>query len=250
MDIWKFFDITHRDHVICNPTSEAKLDELVALLRLPKRARVVDIASGKGELLFRITEAYIARCTGVDVSPQFVAQARARLSKRLSATGVELVEMDGAKFQPETPHSLSLVSCLGASWIYGGHGGTLDALATMVEPGGWIIVGEPFWIQEPTDEYLQVLEQKRESFGTHESNARAGIDRGLELVYTLVSSSDDWDRYEGLQWYAASNYAHDNPNDPDVPELTERIERQRMAYLKWGRETLGWAIYMFRSPMR
>ena len=25
MDIWKFYDITHRDHVVCNPTNEEKL---------------------------------------------------------------------------------------------------------------------------------------------------------------------------------------------------------------------------------
>ena len=32
MDNWKFYDITHRDHVVCNPTSVQKLDELIALL--------------------------------------------------------------------------------------------------------------------------------------------------------------------------------------------------------------------------
>ena len=44
MDTWKFYDITHREHVICNPTNEDKLDRLVELLRLPAEARVVDIA--------------------------------------------------------------------------------------------------------------------------------------------------------------------------------------------------------------
>jgi hypothetical protein len=28
----------------------------------------------------------------------------------------------------------------------------------------------------------------------------------------------------------------------------ERVARDRAAYLKWGRETLGWAIYAFRKP--
>ena len=42
MDTWKFYDITHREHVVCNPTSEEKLTCLVELLRLPTDAQVVD----------------------------------------------------------------------------------------------------------------------------------------------------------------------------------------------------------------
>ena len=56
MDMWKFYDITHRQHEICNPTSHEKLDLLVELLRLPKGAQVVDIGCGKAELLIRLAE--------------------------------------------------------------------------------------------------------------------------------------------------------------------------------------------------
>ncbi len=34
MDMWKFFDITHRDHILCNPMSLEKLEQLIALLPL------------------------------------------------------------------------------------------------------------------------------------------------------------------------------------------------------------------------
>lgn len=54
MDTWKFYDITHREHVVCNPTSTDKLARLVGLLRLPAEACVVDIACGKGEFLIRL----------------------------------------------------------------------------------------------------------------------------------------------------------------------------------------------------
>jgi hypothetical protein len=70
---------------------------------------------------------------------------------------------------------------------------------------------------------------------------------GLDLVHTIVSSQDDWDRYEGLQWFATAEYARTNPDDSDVAELSERVEKARAAYLRWGRDTLGWAIYLFRS---
>ena len=61
MDTWKFFAITHADHVVCNPTSIGKLDELIAMLDLPPRPRIFDVACGKGELLLRIAERYDKR---------------------------------------------------------------------------------------------------------------------------------------------------------------------------------------------
>ena len=69
----------------------------------------------------------------------------------------------------------------------------------------------------------------------------------LALVYTLVSNQDDWDRYEGLQWYAAEVWANNHPDDPDVEDVLERVRRDKQAYVRWGRETLGWAICMFRK---
>ena len=69
----------------------------------------------------------------------------------------------------------------------------------------------------------------------------------MELVHTIVSSKDDWDRYEGLQWFATDEYARTHPDDPDLAELVERVRKEKAAFLRWGRDTLGWAIYMFRS---
>jgi SAM-dependent methyltransferase len=247
MDIWKFYDITHREHVVCNPTSEEKLARLVELLRLPTDAQVVDIACGKGEFLIRMAEAYGVRGMGIDISPFYIADAKRRLEARAPGAGITFTQMDGADFRPDEPHSLDLASCIGASWIFGGHAGTLDALTGMVKPGGWVIVGEPYWLREPPNEYLEASGEARENFGSHVSNAEAGERLGLDLVHTIVSSQDDWDRYEGLQWFATAEYARTNPDDSDVAELSERVEKARAAYLRWGRDTLGWAIYLFRS---
>ena len=62
MDLWRFFDVTHREHVVCNPISVEKLEELIALLSLKPGARVLDIASGKGEFLVS---------TGLQQGPRF-----------------------------------------------------------------------------------------------------------------------------------------------------------------------------------
>lgn len=250
MDTWKFYDITHRWHVVCNPMSLKKIDRLIALLRLPPGSRVVEIASGKGEILVRIVEAYGASAVGVDISPYFVASARKKLSERAPDAQVTLLEMDGADFTPDEPESFDLGICLGASWIYKGHEGTLRAVAGMVAPGGWVVVGEPYWRQDPSEEYLEASGDRREVFGSHDANVAVGETLGLRLEYALVSNEDEWDEYEGLQWYAAERYARTHADDPDVPELLNRVAKQKLTYLKWGRGTLGWAIYAFRKPGR
>jgi hypothetical protein len=116
----------------------------------------------------------------------------------------------------------------------------------MVSPGGWVVTGEPYWLKEPCEEYLEVLGLPKEAFGTHLGNVEVGQDRGLDLVHSLVSNVDDWDRYEGLQWSALDEYARSHPEDPDLPEIRRRVGEEKAAYLRWGRDTLGWAIYVFR----
>ena len=74
MDMWKFFDITHREHILCNPMSLEKLEQLITLLPLKPGARVLDIATGKGEFLIRLAERHRQMTgTGVDFSPYCIA---------------------------------------------------------------------------------------------------------------------------------------------------------------------------------
>lgn len=249
MEIWKFFDITHREHVFCNPMSVEKFDELIALLRLKPKDRVLEIATGKGEFIIRLAEQYDIEGTGVDLSPHFISSAKKKLQERIPDANLTFLEMDGADYKPEAPEDFNLVACIGASWIFNGHKETLTALSGMAAPNSWVIVGEPYWRREPAVEYLAVIGEERGTYGTHYENMKAGQELGLKLVYTLVSSQDDWDRYEGLQWYAANAWASKNPDDGDVEEVLKRVYENRENYLRWGRETFGWAIYLFKKEV-
>lgn len=246
MNNWKFFYITHREHIFCNPMNIEKFEQLVALLRLRPGARVLEIATGKGEFIIRLAERYNIEGVGVDLSPYCIADAKRKHQKRVPDARLSFLEMDGAEYEPEKPE-VDLVVCIGASWIYGGHRGTLKALIGMAAPESWIVVGEPYWRQEPVGEYLEAIGEERSRYGTHYQNVEVGQEHGLELVYTLVSDQDDWDMYEGLQWYAAEEWAGEHPEDPDVEEVLKRVRESKAVYLRWGRETLGWAIYVFKK---
>ena len=249
MDIWKFFAIGHEHHVFCNPLGEPKFDELIERLAFPEAARVLDIACGKAELLVRIARRWACTGVGVDLSPHFVADARAKVAAADLESTITIVEGEGSRYDGKAG-SFDAAMCLGASWIFGGHGETLDALSTWAKPGGLLVVGEPFFRGEPSAEYLTARGMTRESFDSHQGNVQQGLDRGLGFLYSVVSTPDDWDRYEGLQCDAAERYARENPNDPDVPAILSGIRRARDQYLRWGRDELGWAVYVFlKNPV-
>lgn len=248
MDTWKYFDITHRDHTFMNPTTSGKLDEMVSLLDLRPGARVLDIACGKAEPLFRIADRYDVHGVGVDISPYCIRDAREAAKTRTSRSStLEFVEMDGAKY-PVQPDSIDLAVCLGATWVFGGYGGTLETLKRYVRPGGLVLVGEPYWIQEPHEEYLKMAGLTRDLFRTHSGNVLAGEEHGLIPIFTIVSSKEDFDRYDWLQIRAGERYILANPDDPDVNELKRRMADLRQEQTRFGRDTLGWAMYLLVKP--
>jgi SAM-dependent methyltransferase len=247
MDRWKFFDITHKMHLVCNPMVKEKFYRLCDVLPLGKGSRVLDIACGKGEFLVRLAELHGISGVGVDLSPYCIRDCERKKRERVPEADLVFVERDGADYTPEHGEKHDLASCIGASWVYGGYSGTVQALIEMINPGGWVVVGEPFWRKEPSEDYLESQNMKREDFGSHVGNIRKGEEMGLRCAYTLVSDEDDWDHYETLQWLAAEQYLAENPDDPDNEELLSKVLQYKNAYLDEGRSTQGWAIYVFKK---
>ena len=248
MDKWKYFDITHKHHVFCNPMSEEKFERFCQLLNLPKDTRILDIACGKGEVLVRLAEKYGISGVGVDISPFFINNCKKKHLERVPESDLSFIELDGAKYRPESGELFDVAMCLGASWIFEDHTGTLKALKQMTKSGGLVIVGEPFWLKEPDAEYLEVTSMNRDSFRPHEENVYQGEEMGLTCLYTLLSNKDDWDHYETLQWWTVDDYIRSHKDDPDNQELLKKTKTAKDIYLKWGRNTISWGIYIFRNP--
>ena len=247
MDMWKYYGITHADHVVCNPTSPEPLDDCIELLELSPRAVVWEAGSGKGEFLIRLVERYGVRGTGIDISPYEVPVARERAAARVPDADLRFIEADAAT-QPAASESVDLAVCLGASWIWGGYGGTLVELRRITRPGGLILVGEPYWVRDPDPAHLASSGMTADMFSTIDGNLAIAREEGLTPLYLQPSPLEDWDRYQFLQLRAAERYAATHPDDPDVPDLLERARRENDEYLRWGRDTLGWGIYLFLRP--
>lgn len=246
MDLRKYYDITHQLHTVMNPQSKEKFDELIGLLDLKPGSKVLDIGCGKGEFLIRLANSINIKAVGIDLSPYVIKEAIERSKGLLKDSSIRYVESDGKAYLEEESSEYDLTSCMGASWIFGGHEGTIKAMMKVTKKNGIIIAGEPYWIKEPSDWYLETSGVKYEDFLTNAGNLEVGEKLGLRPMYVMVSNLDDWDRYEGLQSLATDRYVKNNPEDEDNEELIKRVSKYRTAYIREGRDVLGWALYVFR----
>lgn len=249
MNRHKFSAIAHREHAYCNPIAAAKIERALDLLPLDAKADVLDLGCGRGELALRIIERFGARVTGVDHSAPMLDAARERAQARGLLGRLELIELDIAKLKPE-PDSFDLAAMLGGGGVAGGIAGICATLAGWTRRGGHVLIGEGYWARQPSAEYLAHLEGREEELRDHRGNVQAGIEAGLIPLHAFVASADDWDEYEWRYSRSVERYALEQPSDPDVPAMLERIRRWRDGYLRWGRDMLGFGVYLFLRPPR
>ena len=244
MDFHERMGIVHALHRLWNPLPDAVIDELAELMDLGPGRRVLDIGCGAGELIVRWARDRGVSAVGVDCSPWALTQARSR--RDAAELDVAFVEARGEEF--ETNERFDVVSCLGASWIWGGYRGTLRALKAFVRSGGFVVVAEPFRLREPDPEYLEGVGLKREELHDLPELLEIAVEEGLRPLTLLGSSPTDWDRYETRQLAAVDRWMRANPDHPDRESVWEETLKGVRLHLRWGRETLGDALVLLREP--
>jgi hypothetical protein len=82
---------------------------------------------------------------------------------------------------------------------------------------------------------------------SHAATVQVGEDLGLIPLWSYVANDDEWDDYEWLYSSSIENYCFENPEDPDREAMLQRIRAWRKTYLTWGRDTLGFGLYLYRN---
>ena len=247
MDPQRYSTIAHTSHSICNPIASDALDRALAMIDLPRTARVLDAGCGKGELLLRLVRRTGAHGVGIDLNAAFLSAARARSAAWPGRGTLEFLEGDARAYTGACDAaSLDGAICVGSTHAFGTLGDTLEALARTVRPGGVVLAGEGYWRHEPAPAYLEALGARAEDFCDHSGNLEQGTERGWNPLFTAEASERDWDAYEDA--YAANVEAHAaaHPDDPDREAMLNRVRAWRECYHRWGRATLGFGIYLFR----
>jgi SAM-dependent methyltransferase len=244
MDRMRYSAIGHTAFSILNPVGSEALDRLIECSALPPGARVLDIGCGKGEALIRMAARFEARGIGIEPNPAFLRDARAAAASRGVSGRLEWFEREWAAFRAE-PESFDAALCIGASHAIGDYRAMLEALRGLVRPGGRALVGHGYWKRPPAPEYLASFGGSEDELTEEPRNVAIAGELGLGLLGREFASDEDWDRYEGGYAESLERFGSEHPDDPDVPAMLERIRGWRAGYLRWGRETMGFALYLF-----
>ena len=223
---------------------------MLAQIEADAEAFILDLGCGKGELLIRLLERYPAvRAHGVDRNPEFIAQAAAAARSRLGQAAHLTFELADVKKLTVHAGSLSVVVCIGSTWLFGNFAQALRNFHTMLRAGGVALVGEGYWKRKPGAAYLENLDEGRESeLNDNAGNLQAAVACGFTPLAVAVSSDDDWDAYERTWGESLVEYVAANPTDPDVKAILQRAYQGRDNYvLHGGRETLGFGLYLLKK---
>jgi Methyltransferase domain len=244
----RFHEIAERHHRILNPFTEEQLLLLGDICGVGSETHQLDLCCGKGEMLCRWSARSGLTGIGVDISAVFLEAAHRRAAELNVAERLTLIQADAGAY-PIPAGTFDIVSCIGATWIGGGLAGTLR----LMQPGlrdrdSLLLVGEPYWIDEPPDEaYAWIVDGDRELFTPLAGTLERFESAGLELVEMVVADYHGWDRYVARQWMAVSDWLRANSNADEAPEIRRLLDHSRREYMAYGRRYLGWGVFVLRS---
>ncbi|MGY0003974.1 SAM-dependent methyltransferase [Micromonospora sp. I033] len=243
LDLPRSFTIREGDLRILNPFDDAKLATLGRAIRLRPGASILDLCSGKGELLCTWARDHGVTGTGVDLSSAFTAAARARAAELGVADRVRFVHGDATTHVPE--QRVDLAACVGATWIGGGVPGTLEILERALRPGGMVLVGEPYWRLDPPDEETVAgcHARSREEFRDLPGLVGLFGECGWDLVEMVLADQDSWDRYAAAHWLNLRRWLDANPDDELAGELRRELTEDPLRHVRYQREYLGWGVF-------
>lgn len=248
MDRTRFSFIAHTGMEFCCPVAAWRVDRAIELMGLPRSAAVVDIGAGKCSWLARIARTYGARCTAIEPAKPFAAEARRLHASLINEGRLEIIESDATAFLASRPGRVfDAALCIGSSHAFGTYAKTLDALNACVKPGGIVITGEGYWKKKPDPEYLKALGGEESELTTHAGNILAAIERGYTPLWCSTVTDDEWDEYEWGYSRGIEDFVRVNPEDPDAAAMLKKSRSWRDTVLRWGRDTLGFGIYLLRT---
>lgn len=248
--------VGHRDLPFANPFGEGSMERAIGVLSLAPGASVADFGAGLCELPIRLAERGGAETVAVELSPLMAARARERIHERLVSRGarggVTVHEGDAGAFRLTVlPGRFDLTICIGSSHALGGYANALGVLRRLTKPGGQVLVGEGLWKREPAADYLRFTGMSESDFGTHATNLEMGVEAGMTAMWAIAATEREFDEYEwaharAIERFAAERVRAGGEDDKDARLMLDKSRNWRRAYMRWGRATLGFGLYLFR----
>lgn len=246
-DPFKYTTIAHSGHHYCSPLSSDKAAGLLAALQLQPDALVLDAGCGKAALLRALLASQPVRGIGVDINPAFLAEAAHAWAASNPGDGRLTLIANQVEQHPLPPKGYDAILCVGSTHALGGFERSLATCRQWLKRGGVLLIGEGYWKQQPSEEYLATLGAAEDELTSHTENIKRALAHGFKLRIATESSDDEWDQYENMYCQAVMEYSASRPDDPDTPAFRERARHWHDSYLTSGRSTLGFGFYLLEK---
>lgn len=240
--------IAERSLRIMNPISEHKLMLVGQLCQLQRGMRWLDLGCGKAEMICRFAQAHGIRAVGVDYFQELLDIGQQRAAELGVADAITLVQGDAAAYQPDAA-DFDVVSCIGAPWIGGGFVGTLALMQRLGKPDGLYVMGDAYWTETPPEEAYIAWNKQPGAQVTQVETLDRIESAGMDLVEMVLSTPDEWDRFEAAQWMAVHDYLRAHPDDETARAAYAWKAEQRRAYLQYARRYFNWGIFVLRRKL-
>lgn len=247
MDRERFSAIGHEGIEFWNPVAPEVLKLWVDRLPLTPESLILDVGCGRAALLMRAVERFGCRAVGVDVSESCINDAR---SVAISRSIDSRLELRCEPFHEESiaDSTFDFAACIGSTHAMEDLENTLRVFTRLVKPGGLVLVGDGYWKKVPDAAYLEFLGCTQADLRTHSETLDLVVEQSFEVVATHESSAKEWSQYEDAYSSNIERFVRENPDDPESPAMLQKIRAWREAYLRWGKETLGFGLYLLQVP--
>lgn len=233
------------------PLSESKAIQLMDVMALETGSRVLDAGCGSGAFLRTLVERHGVYGLGIDLDGEAIkAASQPEIDRRFSShcefrrISILDAELDHEDFDAGL--------CIGSTHAFGmgesAFPNTIREMTRLVKPGGQILIGEGYWKQPPSPEYLERIGEPVGIYRNHAENIVFAEEKGLIPLYALTSNADEWDHFEWTHRMRIEKAASESPDDPALLQKLKRSRQWRDGYLRWGRDTMGFGFYLFRKP--
>ncbi|WP_285550777.1 SAM-dependent methyltransferase [Actinoplanes regularis] len=242
MDLPRHHTIRDGDQRIVNPFTAEKLAVLGRAIRLRPGGTLLDLASGRGELLCTWARDHHISGTGVDLSTVAVEMSRRRADELGVSDRVTFVHGDAGGYVADQP--VDVAACIGATWIGDGVNGTIELLERSLRPGGMLLIGEPYWRLDPPDqETVEACHaQHRDDFDDLAGLVRRFQRQGWDVVEWVLADPDSWDRYSAPHWLTVRRWLDENPDDELAGAFRDELTGDPLRHVL-RREFLGWGVF-------
>jgi cyclopropane fatty-acyl-phospholipid synthase-like methyltransferase len=245
LDSAAYYHIAYEHHAIMNPLSDERLLLLAEQCGLNAHSRVLDIGGGNGWSSFLLCRKWGCHVTQVDVSEKWTERSRQLFEKHGLSDHTDIQCIDAVSFFLEDG-AYDMVLCLGTAAVYGGFAAALRKLSRCIKADGYIIVGETSAEPPLPRRYNEYLETSGWKILSARALLRSIDDHGLEVLWALRSTHDEWDRYMNMQWQAISDHTRLHPQDEEVQEFADWARDEQETYLRYQRHLVDWNVFLLR----